>query len=250
MSAVLHFIQLLHNTLQKLQRVDVYDEVPDTLTADIPTSEMDHPSYKIMSKVPFNSSLVGARFSSVSIIHQATEKAEKKTDLAVTNGVATGNDVTSDVGKSDVRNIDDVVKDPPTSSVMMSSFAAYDSYHHCDACKNYREGLGPNLFAKHVFTLGTGEQLTFVIPSTRREWFVFNEQNELQTLKLPVVTRKSSSEGWKIASRHSESSMKSPVFTPSIRRPEQGTASFSFPKLPLFILDSSISSKLFFLEVQ
>ena len=230
MSAVLHFIQLLHNTLQKLQRVDVYDEVPDTLTADIPTSEMDHPSYKIMSKVPFNSSLVGARFSSVSVIHQATEKAEKKTELAVTNGVATGNDVTSDVSKSDVRNIDDVVvKDPPTSSVMMSSFAAYDSYHHCDACKNYREGLGPNLFTKHVLTLGTGDQLTFVIPSTRREWFVFNEQNELQTLKLPIVTRKSNSEGWKIASRHSESSMKSPVFTPSIRRPEQGTASFSFP---------------------
>lgn len=221
MPAVLHFIQLLHNTLQKLQRVDVYDEAPDTMNADIPTSEMDHPSYKIMSKIPFNSSLIGARFSSVSVIHQATEKAEKQ-NSNLTNGAV--NDVTSDVSK-----IDDVtVKDPPTSSVMMSSFAAYDSYHHCDACKNYREGLGPSLFTKHVLTLGTGEQLTFVIPSTRREWFVFNEQNELQTLKLPIVTRKSNTEGWKIASRHSERVMKSPVFTPSIRRSEQGTASFSF----------------------
>lgn len=224
MPAVLHFIQLLHNTLQKLQRVDVYDEVPDTMNSDVPTSEMDHPSYKIMSKIPFKSSLIGARFSSVSVIHQATEKAEKKIDSMLTNGIGTG--ITGDVSKNNVDNYSDnvTIKDPPTSSVMMSSFAAYDSYHHCDACKNYREGLGPSLFTKHVLTLGTGEQLTFVIPSTRREWFVFNEQNELQTLKLPIVTRKLNSDGWKIASRHSECVIKSPVFTPSIRRSEQGTA--------------------------
>ncbi len=230
MSAVLHFIQLLHNTLQKLQRVDVNDEVPESLDAsrEIPASEMDQPSYKILSKIPFLTTLVGARFSSVSVIHQNTEKTKKKTESKLTNGDdsksdVNRNEVTNDVSKSDVT--DEVAKDPPTSSVMMSPFAAYDSYHHCDDCKNYREGLGASLFTKHVLTLGTGEQLTFVIPSGRREWFVFNEQNELQTLKLPIVTRKLNSEGWKIASRHCERVIKSPVFMPSIRRPEQGMIS-------------------------
>ena len=221
MSAVLHFIQLLHNTLQKLQRVDVYDEIPDSLitSGEVPVSEMDQPSYKILSKIPFNSTLVGTRFSSVSLMHRNTEKAKKKAESKLTNGDATKSDVTIDVNNQ--------VIDPPTSSVMMSPFAAYDSYHHCDDCKNYREGLGPSLFTKHVVTLGTGEQLTFIIPSTRREWFVFNEQNELQTLKLPIVTRKSNCEGWKIPSRHSERVVKSPVFMPSIRRPEQGMTLFT-----------------------
>jgi hypothetical protein len=225
MSAVLHFIQLLHNTLQKLQRVDVYDEVPDSLNAsgEMTASEMDQPSYKILSKIPFNSTLVGARFSSVSVIHRNTEKGKRRTESKLTNGDAKRNDVTIDnVSKRDLEN---EVIDPPTSSVMMSPFAAYDSYHHCDDCKNYCEGLGPSLFTKHGVTLGTGEQVTFIIPSTRREWFVFNEQNELQTLKLPIVTRKSNSEGWKGPSRHSERMVKSPVFMPSIRRPEQGMTS-------------------------
>lgn len=228
MSAVLHFIQLLHNTLQKLQRVDVYNEVPEYLAAseEIPASEMDQPSFKILSKVPFNSTLVGARFSAVSAIHRSTKKT-KPNDAKLSNGDAgvgkrgaNNNKLTNDVGGHDV-----VAKDVPTSSVMMSSFAAYDSYHHCDDCKNYREGLGPSLFTKHAFTLGTGEQLTFVIPSTRREWFIFNDQNELQTLKLPIVTRKSSSERWDIVSRHSEHALKSPIFMASIGRAEQGMAS-------------------------
>ena len=221
MSAVLHFIQLLHNTLQKLQRVDVYDEVPDSLAASdvIQASEMDEPSFKIMSKIPFNPTLVGSRFTSVSVIHQSSELARKRIDSKLSNGNVSRNDVIIDVTNN---------KDPPSSSVMMSSFAAYDTYHHCDDCKNYREGLGPSMFTKHPVTLGTGEQLTFVIPSTRREWFIFDEQNELQTLKIPVVTRKSNSEGWKIVSRHSDRIIKSPVFMASIRRSEQGRASLSY----------------------
>ena len=62
-----------------------------------------------MLKISFNASLVGARFSSVGVIHQANEKAEKKTDSLVTNSVATGNNVTCDVSKSDVSNYDDVI---------------------------------------------------------------------------------------------------------------------------------------------
>lgn len=214
-AAVLHFIQLLHSTLQKLQRVDVFDEVPDSLPVveEIPASEMDQPSYKILSKIPFNSTLVGTRFSSVSPIHQNSEKSRKKNESKLMNGRT---DVTNHVINNDVN------KNPPTSSVMMSPFAAYDSYHHCDDCKNFREGLGPSLFTKHVITLGSGEQLTFIIPSSRREWFVFNEKNELQTLKLPIVCRKSISEGWKVVSRHSERVLKSPIFMPSIGRAEQG----------------------------
>ena len=138
-----------------------------------------------------------------------TDKTTK--DMKLTNG---DNDVCSDV----------ISNQPPTSSVMMSSFAAYDCYHHCDECKHYREGLGPGLSSNYVITLASGDQLTFVIPSARREWFVFNERNELRTLKLPAITRKNTSDGWKFEIWHSERDMasKTPIFTPSSGRHEQG----------------------------
>lgn len=231
MCSILHFIQLLHNTLQKLQRVDVFDEVPDSLgaSADIPFSEMDQPSFKILSTIPFDSTLVGGKFVSVSAIRQSFSSVKSRaTNGDVHEDIVGKNDVSrNDVSGNEVSN--GVTRTPPTSSVMMSPFAAYDSYHHCDDCKSYREGLGSSSFTKHSLTLGTGEQLTFVIPNTRREWFVFNEKNELRSLKLPTVTRASACEAWKMAGPHSERTVTmSPVFMPSIRRSEQGVCFFSF----------------------
>lgn len=219
--AYLHFIRLLHQTVQKLRRVDVYNETPCTpeessiqATPDPSCDEHERmvwPVYKDVAKLPFSCLLKEHRYASTS-----------KLRVHPTSGYATSGDIPSQPAS--------VKRSPrrPTCSMMLSCWAAYDTYHHCDACKNYREDRGPSTPLSYVYTLQGGERLRFLIPHRCLQSFTFTKEKQLRSLRLPIVLTGGSGEVVKPLKAESAGAgeavglVKSPIMMPSTGRHEYG----------------------------
>ena len=111
--------------------------------------------------------------------------------------------------------------------MMLSYWAAYDTYHHCDVCKNYRESMGPSSSLTCTFTLQCGEKLHFIIPHRYLPSFTFTKDKQLCSLRLPVVLTGGSGEVVKPLKTESGSAeesgaVKSPIMMPSTGRHEYG----------------------------
>lgn len=216
----LHFVRLLHQTVQKLRRVDVYNETVCTpkdssvQTTPIPSGgkqeRMAWPVYNEVSKLSFSCLLGEYRYNKTSKLRAH---------------VSTGCTVSEDASAQPLS----VKPSPgrPTCPMMLSYWAAYDTYHHCDACKNYRESMGPSSSLTCTFTLQCGEKLHFIIPHRCLASFTFTKDKQLRSLRLPVVLTGGSGEAVKPLKTESGSAeesgaVRSPIMMPSTGRHEYG----------------------------
>ena len=182
------------------------------------------PVYKELAKLPFSCLLQENRYISTS-----------KLRIHPTAGNATSGDAPTQslsVKRSPRR---------PTCSMMLSCWAAYDTYHHCDGCKNYREGRGPSTPLSYVYTLQGGERLRFLIPHRCLQSFTFTKEKQLRSLRLPVVLTGGNGEVVKLLKTESSDngeavgSVKSPIMMPSTGRHEYGERNYNaFFDIPRF----------------
>ena len=182
------------------------------------------PDFTTISKLPFNCKLNEYQYSNVSSLSLFPNEA----------------------GQPDVKeNKDKITAKPPTqpvTSILLSPWAAYDICHHCDSCKLYRDGTGPNSSLYHTYELKSGEKLHFLIPPTRMSAFSFTDDKKLHSLKLPKVLTKGVN--GEVAAIKNEGdtvkrTVRTPVMIPSTRRCDTGMTfpsfpfnSLSFPSLP------------------
>ncbi|XP_053523104.1 protein GREB1 isoform X4 [Artibeus jamaicensis] len=106
-----------------------------------------------------------------------------------------------------------------TARMRLSKYAAYNTYHHCEQCRQYL-GFHPcyqlyestlHAFAFSYSMLGEEVQLHFIIPKSKEHHFVFSQTGgQLESMRLPLVTDKS------------QEYIKSPTFTPTTGRHEHG----------------------------
>lgn len=216
----LHFVRLLHQTVQKLRRVDVYNETVCTpeesslQTTPIPSGSaqerMAWPVYNEVSKLPFSCLLGEYRYNKTSKL-----RAHASTGCTVSGDTcAQPLSVKLSPGR-------------PTCPMMLSYWAAYDTYHHCDGCKTYRESMGPSASLSCSFTLQCGEKLHFIIPHRCLPNFTFTKDKQLRSLRLPVVLTGGSGEVVKPLKTESGSgeeagAVRSPIMMPSTGRHEYG----------------------------
>ena len=111
--------------------------------------------------------------------------------------------------------------------MMLSFWAAYDTYHHCDGCKNYREGLGPSSSLSYMYTLQCGEKLQFIIPHRCLQSFTFTKEKQLRSLRLAVVLTGGTGEVVKPLKTESGDGeavglVRSPIMMPSTGRHDYG----------------------------
>uniref|UniRef100_A0A8C2VJI2 GREB1 like retinoic acid receptor coactivator n=1 Tax=Chinchilla lanigera TaxID=34839 RepID=A0A8C2VJI2_CHILA len=106
-----------------------------------------------------------------------------------------------------------------TVSMMLTQYAAHNTFHHCEQCHQYMEfAAAPQMSDStlHAFTfsssmLGEEVQLYFIIPKSKESHFVFSKQGRhLESMRLPLVSDKNLN------------AVKSPIFTPSSGRHEHG----------------------------
>ena len=217
--AYLHFVRLLKRMLLKLQRVDVYNdifclapEVESTPNKKLrgETTSCAWPDYTAVSKLPFNHDTREHKYAHISPV-----MAEPKT----------GGEPPAE--KKHGRNCA-ALKKSPTCSVMLSPWASYDVYHHCDSCKQYREGVGPSASLCYAYKLRSGKVLQFVIPPTWQRNFTFTQDKQLKSLRLPLVLSGGNGESVKSLKVESgeetetEGAVKTPIMTPSTGRHETG----------------------------
>lgn len=219
--AYLHFIRLLHQTVQKLRRVDVYNEslsiagesssqvIPDTSEAN--PERMVWPVYNEIVQLPFSCILNERRYSSTSKLRVHPLVGNTTSGGASTQPLST---------KRSQRR--------PICSMMLSYWAAYDTYHHCDGCKSYRESRGPSTPLSYAYPLQGGEWLRFLIPHRCVHSFTFTKDKQLRSLRLPAVLTGAKGEAVKSLKTESASaeemtgSFKSPIMMPSTGRHDCG----------------------------
>ena len=175
---------------------------------------MAWPVYKEVSKLPFSCLLREHRYSRTSRlrIHPAT-------------GCTVSEDTSAQLLS--------VKRSPgrPTCPMMLSCWASYDTYHHCDGCKNYREGMGASSSLSCLYSLKCGEKLHFVIPHTCLQSFTFTKEKQLRSLRLPVVLTGGSGEVVKLLKTESGDGeevgvVRCPIMIPSTGRHEYGERRF------------------------
>ena len=247
--AYLHFIRLLHLTVQKLRRVDVYSEVlsspgessiqDNSSSSGDEADKMKWPVYKEISKLPLSCVLKEHRYVSTS-----------KLRIHPSSGHATSGDVPTQSTslKRSLRR--------PTSSLKLSFWAAYDTYHHCDACKNYREDRGPSTPLSYLFALQGGEKLRFLIPHRCLRSFTFTKEKQLRSLRLPVVLTGGNGEVIKPLKTESTVSdedavgvIKSPIMMPSTGRHEYGETNHTVVTHSTDVTSEPIEFKILFMVI-
>lgn len=211
--AYLHFARLLHRMLIKLQKVDVYDEIPLTQGPDTKettsksiTPPSPYPDYKTICQMPFSCELKGHQYAKTSPLMLYNAKKEPTVSKVTTKTK------TTPVSK--------------VTSVLLSSWAAHDICHHCDSCKTYRDGVSSSTSLYYIYQLDCGENLHFLIPPTYISEFSYNDSKQLKSLKLPRVLVKGTAgevvalknEGEKIVTR----SILSPIMISSTGRHDTG----------------------------
>ncbi|XP_015278789.1 PREDICTED: GREB1-like protein [Gekko japonicus] len=200
----LQFLRILFRMLIRLLEVDVYDEeaINTNYTEDneIAQSNTDQwPDVEIISKTAFDLSIHDPKYVFMSPVYTEQLQRIKQEPNKETK--------TDDSRK---RN---------TVSMMLTKYAAYNTFHHCEQCHQYMD-INPSVQMSdstlHAFTfsssmLGEEIQLHFIIPKSKESYFVFSKQGKhLESMRLPLVSDKN------------VNAVKSPIFTPSSGRHEHG----------------------------
>ncbi|XP_047683062.1 GREB1-like protein isoform X2 [Prionailurus viverrinus] len=200
----LQFLRILFRMLIRLLEVDVYDE--GEINADhsecsgVSQAEGEPwPDIESFSKMPFDVSVHDPKYSVMSLVY--TEKLAGVKQEAIK---------------------DSKVEEPRkrgTVSMMLTKYAAYNTFHHCEQCHQYMDCTSASQMSDstlHAFTfsssmLGEEVQLYFIIPKSKESHFVFSKQGKhLESMRLPLVSDKNLN------------AVKSPIFTPSSGRHEHG----------------------------
>ncbi|XP_025786950.1 GREB1-like protein [Puma concolor] len=157
------------------------------------------PDIESFSKMPFDVSVHDPKYSLMSLVY--TEKLAGVKQEAIK---------------------DSKVEEPRkrgTVSMMLTKYAAYNTFHHCEQCHQYMDCTSASQMSDstlHAFTfsssmLGEEVQLYFIIPKSKESHFVFSKQGKhLESMRLPLVSDKNLN------------AVKSPIFTPSSGRHEHG----------------------------
>ncbi|KAG8518878.1 GREB1-like protein [Galemys pyrenaicus] len=200
----LQFLRILFRMLIRLLEVDVYDEgeinADHSESNEVSQSEGEPwPDIESFSKMPFDVSVHDPKYSLMSLVY--TEKL-------------------SGVKKEAIK--ESKVEEPrkrETVSMMLTKYAAYNTFHHCEQCHQYMDFTSASQMSDstlHAFTfsssmLGEEVQLYFIIPKSKESHFVFSKQGKhLESMRLPLVSDKNLN------------AVKSPIFTPSSGRHEHG----------------------------
>ncbi|XP_006867348.1 PREDICTED: GREB1-like protein [Chrysochloris asiatica] len=200
----LQFLRILFRMLIRLLEVDVYDEeeINTDLSEDSAISQLatePWPDIESFSKMPFDVSVHDPKYSLMSLVY--TEKLAGVKQEAIKE---------SKVEESRKRE---------TVSMMLTNYAAYNTFHHCEQCHQYMNFTAASQTSDstlHAFTfsssmLGEEVQLYFIIPKSKENHFVFSKQGKhLESMRLPLVSDKNLN------------AVKSPIFTPSSGRHEHG----------------------------
>ncbi|ELK31645.1 GREB1-like protein [Myotis davidii] len=200
----LQFLRILFRMLIRLLEVDVYDEgeinTDHSESSGVSQSEGEPwPDIESFSKMPFDISVHDPKFSLMSLVY--TEK------LAGVKQEAIKESRTEEPRKRE------------TVSMMLTKYAAYNTFHHCEQCHQYMDFTSASQMSDstlHAFTfsssmLGEEVQLYFIIPKSKESHFVFSNQGKhLESMRLPLVSDKNLN------------AVKSPIFTPSSGRHEHG----------------------------
>uniref|UniRef100_A0A669R186 GREB1 like retinoic acid receptor coactivator n=1 Tax=Phasianus colchicus TaxID=9054 RepID=A0A669R186_PHACC len=197
----LQFLRILFRMLIRLLEVDVYDEEEiNTSDSEIAQSSNDHwPDIEIFSKMSFDLSVHDPKYRNISPVY--TEQLSRIKQ-------ETSKEMKSEEPKK-----------RETVSMMLTKYAAYNTFHHCEQCHQYMD-INPAAQVSdstlHAFTfsssmLGEEVQLHFIIPKSKESHFVFSKQGKhLESMRLPLVSDKNLN------------AVKSPIFTPSSGRHEHG----------------------------
>ncbi|XP_036060153.1 GREB1-like protein [Onychomys torridus] len=200
----LQFLRILFRMLIRLLEVDVYDEeeinTDHSENSGASQSEGEPwPDIETFSKMPFDLSVHDPKYSLMSLVY--TEKlAGIKQEVIKEYKV-------EEPGKRE------------TMSIMLTKYAAYNTFHHCEQCQQYMDFTPTSQMSDstlHAFTfsssmLGEEVQLYFIIPKSKESHFVFSKQGRhLESMRLPLVSDKNLN------------AVKSPIFTPSSGRHEHG----------------------------
>nr|XP_035935132.1 GREB1-like protein isoform X1 [Halichoerus grypus]XP_035935133.1 GREB1-like protein isoform X1 [Halichoerus grypus]XP_035935134.1 GREB1-like protein isoform X1 [Halichoerus grypus]XP_035935135.1 GREB1-like protein isoform X1 [Halichoerus grypus] len=201
----LQFLRILFRMLIRLLEVDVYDEgeinADHSESREVSQSEGEPwPDIESFRKMPFDVSVHDPKYSLMSLVY--TEK------LAGVKQEAIKDAKTEEPRKRG------------TVSMMLTKYAAYNTFHHCEQCHQYMDFTSASQMSDstlHAFTfsssmLGEEVQLYFIIPKSKESHFVFSKQGKhLESMRLPLVSDK-----------QNLNAVKSPIFTPSSGRHEHG----------------------------
>uniref|UniRef100_A0A8C5TYZ4 GREB1 like retinoic acid receptor coactivator n=1 Tax=Malurus cyaneus samueli TaxID=2593467 RepID=A0A8C5TYZ4_9PASS len=200
----LQFLRILFRMLIRLLEVDVYDEeeinADHTENSEITQSSNDHwPDIEIFSKISFDLSVHDPKYRNISPVYTEQLSRVKQETRKETKS--------------------EEPKKRETVSMMLTKYAAYNTFHHCEQCHQYMD-INPAAQVSdstlHAFTfsssmLGEEVQLHFIIPKSKENHFVFSKQGKhLESMRLPLVSDKNLN------------AVKSPIFTPSSGRHEHG----------------------------
>uniref|UniRef100_A0A8C3W6K5 GREB1 like retinoic acid receptor coactivator n=1 Tax=Catagonus wagneri TaxID=51154 RepID=A0A8C3W6K5_9CETA len=200
----LQFLRILFRMLIRLLEVDVYDEgeinADHSESSEVSQSEGEPwPDIESFSKMPFDVSVHDPKYRLMSLVY--TEK------LAGVKREAIKESKVEEPRKRE------------TVSMMLTKYAAYNTFHHCEQCHQYMDFTSASQMSDstlHAFTfsssmLGEEVQLYFIIPKSKESHFVFSKQGKhLESMRLPLVSDKNLN------------AVKSPIFTPSSGRHEHG----------------------------
>ncbi|XP_050004774.1 GREB1-like protein isoform X2 [Alexandromys fortis] len=198
------FLRILFRMLIRLLEVDVYDEeeinTDPNETCGVSKSEHEPwPDIETFSKMPFDVSVHDPKYSLMSLVY-----TEKLAGLK--------QEVIKEYKVEEPRKRE-------TMSMMLTKYAAYNTFHHCEQCHQYMDFTPTSQISEstlHAFTfsssmLGEEVQLYFIIPKSKESHFVFSKQGRhLESMRLPLVSDKNLN------------AVKSPIFTPSSGRHEHG----------------------------
>ncbi|CAO2593210.1 GREB1-like protein [Lemmus lemmus] len=200
----LQFLRILFRMLIRLLEVDVYDEAEINTdhneNCGVSKSEREPwPDIETFSKMPFDVSVHDPKYSLMSLVY-----TEKLAGLK--------QEVIKEYKVEEPRKRE-------TMSMMLTRYAAYNTFHHCEQCHQYLDYTPTSQISDstlHAFTfsssmLGEEVQLYFIIPKSKESHFVFSKQGRhLESMRLPLVSDKNLN------------AVKSPIFTPSSGRHEHG----------------------------
>ncbi|XP_021120837.1 GREB1-like protein isoform X5 [Heterocephalus glaber] len=200
----LQFLRILFRMLIRLLEVDVFDEEEiNAYHGESGTSSQAEgepwPDLESFSKVPFDVSVHDPKYSPMSPVYSEKLAGVKQ-------------EARKERKPEEPRRRE-------TVSMMLTQYAAYNTFHHCEQCHQYMEFAASQMSDStlYAFTfsssmLGEEVQLYFIIPKSKESHFVFSKQGKhLESMRLPLVSDK-----------QNLNAVKSPIFTPSSGRHEHG----------------------------
>ncbi|CAK6447768.1 unnamed protein product [Pipistrellus nathusii] len=200
----LQFLRILFRMLIRLLEVDVYDEgeINTDHSEGSGASQAEGepwPDIESFSKMPFDISVHDPKYSLMSLVYTEKQAGVKQEAIKESRS--------------------EEPRKRETVSMMLTKYAAYNTFHHCEQCHHYMDFTSASQVSDstlHAFTfsssmLGEEVQLYFIIPKSKESHFVFSKQGKhLESMRLPLVSDKNLN------------AVKSPIFTPSSGRHEHG----------------------------